>query len=91
MAVITNLDELIKFREKIQDAIENLDNQLKKTEASLETVNETWDDIKFKEFYEAFGEDKEKIIPLTKVLDEYQGDILLNLQHKLEDYLGQSF
>ena len=91
MAVINNLDELIDFRHKIQDAVENLNDQLKKTETSLETVNETWDDIKFKEFYDAFGEDKEKIIPLTKVFDQYQGEILLNLQHKLEDYLGQTF
>ena len=91
MAVINNLDELINFRNKIGKAIENLNDQLKKTETSLETVNETWDDIKFKEFYDAFGEDKEKINPLTKVFDEYQGEMLLNLQHKIEDYLGQSF
>lgn len=91
MAVINNLDELINFRNKIMEAIENLNDQLKKTETSLETVNETWDDIKFKEFYDAFGEDKEKIIPLTKVFDEYQGEILLNLQHKIETYIDQSF
>lgn len=91
MAVINNLDELIDFRHKIQDAIEELRDQLNKTERSLETVNETWDDRKFKEFYDAFGEDKEKIIPLTEVFDEYQGEILLNLQHKLETYLDQSF
>lgn len=91
MAVITNLDELIDFRHKIQDAIDNLKDQLNKTERSLETVNESWDDIKFKEFYDAFGEDKEKILPLTEVFDEYQGEILLNLQQKLEIYFDQSF
>lgn len=91
MAVINNLDELIDFRHKIEDTVNNLNDQLKKTEASLETVHETWNDIKFQEFYDAFGEDKEKIIPLTKVFDEYQGEILLNLQHKIEDYLGQTF
>lgn len=91
MAVINNLEELIDFRHKIEDAIEELKNRYDKTERALETVNETWDDMKFKEFYEAFGEDKEKIMPLTQVFDVYQGEILLNLQHKLETYLDQSF
>lgn len=91
MAVINNLEQLIDFRQKIQIAIENLEMQLKKTESSLEKVNETWDDIKFKEFYDAFGEDKEKIMPLTKVFDRYQGEILYNLQRKIEIYIGQVF
>ena len=91
MAVINNLEQLIAFRGKIQTSIENLEMQLKKTETSLETVNETWDDIKFKEFYDAFGEDKEKIMPLTKVFDRYQGEILYNLQRKIEIYIGQVF
>ena len=30
-------------------------------------------------------------MPLTQVFDVYQGEILLNLQHKLETYLDQSF
>lgn len=91
MAVINNLEELIDFRHKIEDAIEELKNRYDKTERALETVNETWDDMKFKEFYEAFGEDKEKIMPLTQKFDQYQGEILLNLQHKIEDYLGQNY
>lgn len=91
MAVINNLEELIEFRHKIEDAVEELKNRYDKTERALETVNETWDDMKFKEFYEAFGEDKEKIMPLTQKFDQYQGEILLNLQHKIEDYLGQNY
>ena len=51
MAVINNLEELIDFRHKIEDAIEELKNRYDKTERALETVNETWDDMKFKEFY----------------------------------------
>ena len=85
-ASINNLEELIKFRGKIEQSIENLNQNLKKTEVAVETVGETWKDEKFTQFEQKFSEDKELIPPLCKALTEFNDDDLHQLQQIIEEY-----
>lgn len=87
-ASINNLEELIKFRGKIEKSIENLNQNLKKTEAAIETVSETWKDEKFTQFEQKFSEDKEQIPPLCNALTEFNDEDLYQLQQIIEEYIG---
>lgn len=76
------------YRTKIQDAIEQLKVQLQKTEQAVQTVSESWKDNNFMEFQTNFNVDKEQIKPLCSVLENYESNILYQLEQKLRTYLG---
>lgn len=76
------------YRAKIQDAIEQLKVQLQKTEQAVQTVSESWKDNNFMEFQTNFNVDKEQIKPLCSVLENYESNILYQLEQKLRTYLG---
>ena len=76
------------YRAKIQDAIEQLKVQLQKTEQAVQTVSESWKDNNFMEFQTNFNVDKEQIMPLCSVLENYESNILYQLEQKLRTYLG---
>lgn len=84
-SVINNSAALHKYREQLSQAIQNLQDSLKKTEAAIEQVGETWKDDNFKEFQENFNQDKEMIIPLTASLEDYETNTLFHLEEKVRD------
>lgn len=86
MSVINSSEAIHDYRRKISNAIEELKNQLKKTEQAIETVSEDWQDHQFKTFQNNFGEDKDQILPLCEHLHVYADDLLYNLEIKLKDY-----
>ena len=89
MITVDNDPEAIKaYRGKIQDSIEQLRNQLLKTESAVQTVSESWKDNNFMEFQTNFNVDKEQIKPLIKVLENYESNILSQLETKLRTYIG---
>lgn len=89
MITVDNDPEAIKnYRGKIQDSIEQLRTQLTKTEIAVKTVSDSWKDNNFMEFQSNFNVDKEQIKPLIQVLENYESNILFQLETKLRTYIG---
>ena len=89
--VINNSASIHDYRGQIAHAIDELKLNLKKTERAIETVGESWKDDNFREFEDNFNQDKEQIIPLCDVLDNYQSNLLYQLEKKLEKHEGRRF
>ena len=85
--IINDVDSLQKFRNELLDTVDDLRTQLKKTEGAIEDVAKTWKDTQFVKFHEGFKEDKEKINPLCKAIEEFENDVLLPLEKILRRYL----
>jgi uncharacterized protein YukE len=81
-------DAIQRYRGQIQNAIEQLKEQLSNTEQAIRTVSESWKDNNFIEFQANFNVDKEQIKPLCSILDNYQDNILYQLEQKLRTYIG---
>ena len=89
MITVDNDPEAIKaYRGKIQSLIEDLRRQLKKTGTAIQTVSESWKDSNFMEFQTSFNADKEPIKRLITVLEQYESNILFQLETKLRAYKG---
>lgn len=76
------------YRGKIQESIEQLRTQLTKTEAAVQTVSQSWKDNNFMQFQSNFNVDKEQIKPLISVLENYESNLLFQLEQKLRTYIG---
>lgn len=85
--IINDVDSLKKFRNELLDTVDDLRAQLKKTESAIDNVAKTWKDSQFVKFHEVFEEDKEKINPLCKAIEEFEGDVLFPLEKILRKYL----
>ena len=85
--IINDVDSLKKFRDELLDTVDDLQKQLKKTESAIEDVAKTWKDSQFVKFHEGFKEDKEKINPLCKAIEEFESDVLYPLEQILRKYL----
>lgn len=86
LTVINDPEAIHDYRGKIVSAIQKLEDQLRKTEAAIETVSAGWQDNQFKQFQQNFNEDKEQIKPLCNILRNYDENILFNLEQKLNAY-----
>lgn len=84
-SVINNSWDLHEYRNQLSETIQKLDESLKKTEAAVELVGETWKDDNFREFQENFNQDKEMIIPLIASLDDYVQNKLFHLEEKVRE------
>lgn len=89
--VINNSTSIHEYRGQIAHAIDELQLNLKRTEQAIETVGETWKDDNFKEFQDNFNQDKEQIKPLCDVLDNYQSNLLYQLEQKLKKLEERTF
>lgn len=89
--VINNSTSIHEYRGKIAHAIDELQLNLKRTEQAIETVGETWKDDNFKEFQDNFNQDKEQIKPLCDGLDNYQSNLLYQLEQKLKKLEDRTF
>lgn len=89
-AVINDVDSLARFRGQLNETSDNLREQLRKTEQSIETVAQGWKDSQFDKFKEDFEKDKDIIEPLCKEIDEFEAEILYPLEKTLRKYLALS-
>ena len=90
-SIIIDSDSLHEYRYQISHVIDELKVQIGKTESAIEKVGETWKDDNFKEFQNNFNEDKEEILPLCKILENYESNILLQLEQKVKKIEYRSF
>lgn len=89
--VINNSSSIHNYRGQIAHAIDELKLNLTKTERAVETVGESWKDDNFREFQDNFNQDKEQIKPLCDVLDNYQSNLLFQLEKKLKKLEDRRF
>lgn len=88
---VINDPELIqKYRNDITNRINELRENLKKTDSAVENVSQGWKDIQFQQFQQNFNQDKELINPLCVVLEQYRDDILGPLQDRMNNYLCET-
>lgn len=85
-SMITGADALKKFRDDILERVDDLRDQLRKTEAAMDAVAEEWKDDQFRKYNEEFSKDKEEIEPLCKKLEEYESDVLTPLWKIVDEY-----
>ena len=89
MAMIINDHvELEVFRNKLKENVDQLDQQLKRTDAAMSKVNESWQDIQFKKYNDEFTKDKDEFPPLCKLIIEFVDGPLLQLQKYIEEYVN---
>lgn len=88
--IILDPEELHNFRRKINQSIEDLQTQLRRTESAISQASESWKDNQFTQFQENFAQDKNRIKELQEVLRHYSDDVLYNLEQKGRNYLDVS-
>lgn len=86
--VINDVESLKKFRGELLDISEDLQEQLKRTDAAIEDVASVWKDSQFKKFNDDFQKDKEMINPLCEDIEAFEGEVLKPLEDILRDYLA---
>lgn len=84
--MVTGADALQRFRDDILERVDDLRDQLRKTEAAMDAVAEEWKDDQFRKYNEEFSKDKEEIEPLCKTLEEYENDVLYPLWKVVREY-----
>ena len=84
--VINDYETLHKFRNELLNTVDNLREQLKKTEKAMEDVAAVWKDMQFLKYEKEFNKDKEMIEPLCKDIEEFESDVLYPLEKILEKY-----
>lgn len=82
-----NLTSVKKFRSEVGKTVEELRQQLRETDSAINKVAEDWKDGIFKKFSDEFSEDKKKIEPLCKKLEEYQ-KLIHQTEKRIEKYLN---
>ena len=89
MASIQNdVESIKKFRGELLDTVDDLQEQLKRTDAAIEEVAANWGDSQFVKFKDGFEQDKEVINPLCKDIEDFESDVLLPLENILRRYLN---
>lgn len=76
------------FRTYLLNLSEDLQEQLKRTDAVIEDVATEWNDPQFKKFNDNFQLDKDTIKPLCEEIENFEAIVLGRYQTKVEDYLG---
>ena len=85
-SVINNSESVNKFCNELLDTVDDLRDQLKKTEQAMDDVAQEWKDPQFKKYHDEFSKDKEKIEPLCKKIEEYEDDVLRGLYDIVYEY-----
>lgn len=84
--IINDAKAVQELRNELLRAVEGLEEQLKTTEAALNTVAETWQDNQTKKFVDSFADDKQKLQPLMDDITWFENDPLKKIQEWIEEY-----
>ncbi len=86
--MIVHPDELNKFRSQLSELSENLMQQLRRTDAAMETVAQEWKDAQFHKYRDEFTEDRDLIQPLSQQINEFQEGPLQQFEKITREYLN---
>ena len=85
-AMINDPEAVQKFRNQLLQLVENLQEQLKRTDAAMEEVAKSWKDQQFQKYYSEFIKDRDIFPPLCKDIEAFEEGPLRELQTILKDY-----
>ena len=86
--IINDHVEMENFRNKLKESVDQLNQQLKRTDAAMTTVAQTWQDIQFQKYNDEFTKDKEEFPPLCQTIIEFVDGPLMQLQKYIEEYVN---
>lgn len=89
IGIILDLPTIKKLRAHFVNLSKNLESQLHKTESSIDEVSKTWRDENFLAFKRRFEDDKERLIPLSKKISDFERDYLAEIERRLIIYLNR--
>ena len=79
-------DELYNFRCQLSELSDNLMEQLRRTDAAMETVAKEWQDERFQKYRDEFTEDRDLIQPLSEQFNQFQEGPLQQLEMIIREY-----
>ena len=84
--IINDWEAMKKFRGNLSDAVDNLQEQLKRTERALEEVANSWKDEQFKKYNDEFSKDKDEFPPLCEKIKDFEEGPLQQLEEIIHVY-----
>lgn len=85
--MIVDPDELCNFRCRLSELSEKLMEQLRRTDAAMETVAKEWQDLQFHKYRDEFTEDRDLIHPLSDQINQFQEGPLQQFENITREYL----
>ncbi len=89
IGITLGLFDIKKLRQSFRELSSDLNNALRETEESIEEVSRTWHDGNFKTFHNRFEVDKQKLMPLSKKISEFESGFLSEIERKLVKYINR--
>lgn len=86
--MVIDPDELYSFRCQLSELSEKLMEQLRRTDAAMETVAGEWQDEQFQKYHDEFTEDRDLIQPLSEQINEFQEGPLQQFEIITREYLS---
>jgi len=86
--MVVDPDELYNFRCQLAELSEKLMEQLRRTDAAMETVAKVWQDEQFQKYRDEFTEDRDLIQPLSDQINQFQGGPLQQFENITREYLA---
>lgn len=84
--IINDWEAMRRFRDQLRDAVDDLQEQLKRTERALEDVANSWKDEQFRKYNDEFAKDKEQFPPLCDKITEFEEGPLHQLEEIIHEY-----
>ena len=84
--IINDWEAMRTFRGQLRDAVDDLQEQLKKTEHALEEVANSWKDEQYRKYKEEFSKDKDEIPPLCEKINDFEEGPLQRLEEIIHEY-----
>jgi len=95
MTVMNRIDvdwqAIHKFRNNLLNITEDLQEQLKRTDAVIEDVATEWNDPQFRKFNNDFQEDKALIKPLCERIEDFEAEVLTPFENRIKGWTDDDF
>jgi len=87
--IVLDIPTIKKLRAHLAGLSQDLERQLRQTERSLDEISKTWRDENFVAFKNRFEEDKKRLMPLSKKINDFESIYLREIEHRLMTYLNR--